>query len=663
MAGIAGFWRPKGGIDRDALAQRARALAGAIHPRGPDAESVWTDADVGTAFVHSHLDIRRDGAPSPQPFAPADNRAATCADASLLNAAELRRELEAVQSEPFSSGDDAEAIHRGCLAWGAEALAERLEGAFAFAFWNGREKRLFLVRDRLGVRPLYWSFRDGTLLFASSVGAFAAYARAAGLPSPEIDRDALGALMRYMYIPAPLSIYRGVGKLEPGRFLEIAAARGEPVVSQYGDPRAALREGVRNRLAVDTEGVPEELETILLDGVRRRLVPGVETGALLSGGIDSSLVTALLQSVSGRPARTFSIGFEEQEFNEAPYAKAVARHLGTCHTEHYFQPREVWETIPRLPLFYDEPFADSSQLPSCLVCRLARDSVSSAMTGDGGDELFAGYTRYHHPLANLPRMKPWKSALFRRGVKLLPPGCWDRLARFVPVRLLPPAHRRGFGRELYDRVGRFRPDVIDNYREQMSIWTNPGELVPGSNDFPGVYGDRSVMDDSPEPMDWMQYLDLIGYLPDDGGVKMDRAGLSAGLEIQSPLVDRRVLEFAWRLPPKLRTRNRQPKWPLRQVLFKYVPPELIDRPKLGFCVPLPNWLRGPMREWAEAQLNPSRLAREGWFNPSVAGDAWRRFLAGENLHHHIWCLLSFQTWLERPCPAPRNLLGPVESFL
>ncbi|MGE5271108.1 MAG: asparagine synthase (glutamine-hydrolyzing), partial [Thiohalocapsa sp.] len=511
---------------------------------------------------------------------------------------------------------------------------------FAFAFYDRDSGELVLVRDRLGIKPLYWGIVDGVLLFGSELKALRA------LPGwqPRLDRDALAAFMRHNYIPAPHTIYQQIHKLEPGTLLRLGSD-GVPHLTRYWDLRAIVERAVRMPAKLGDDEAVSELDALLSDAVRRRMVADVPLGCLLSGGVDSSLVTALLQENSNRPIKTFSIGFRDRMFDEAPFAREVARHLGTEHTELYVEPDDALGLIEKLPQWYDEPFADSSQIPTQIVCELTRRHVTVVLSGDGGDELFAGYPRYWLAL------QAWDKAnvapyglrkLLARGILSQNTARLDAIGRLAPARL-----RRRFGERAHLFANSILLDDPDRlYRDMLTHWHDPDELVLGAHEPKGLFWDRSTAEAIPQLLDRMQFLDSVTYLPDDILTKVDRASMSVALESRVPLLDHRVVETAWSLPRHMRMRGGESKWALRQVLYKRVPRALIDRPKMGFGLPLGDWMRGPLRDWVEHLLDETRLKRQMLFAPGPIRARWQAHLAGADWNYPLWTALMAQAWIE-----------------
>ena len=634
MCGIAGLLdleRRSGSQELEAL---GRAMAATLNHRGPDAHGVWSDAEAGVALGHTRLSIVDLSPAGAQPMASSCGACVIAYNGEIYNAADLRPELEAC-GRRFRGHSDTEVLVEAIAEWGVKAAVERLIGMFAFALWDRRTRTLSLVRDRLGIKPLYFGRQNGRVVFASELKAFEA------LPGwrPELNRDALAAYLRLAYVPSPHSIYRGIDKLAPGHVARIDAD-GKVETSPFWSVEKAAERGksapfnVSDREAIDT------LELLLGDAVGRRLVADVPLGAFLSGGIDSSTVAAMMRMRSNAAVRTYSIGFMEEGFDEAPHARAVASHLGTAHTELYVSPAEAREVIPDLPTIYDEPFADSSQIPTYLLSKLTRDHVTVALSGDGGDELFAGYTR--HRFARLASSMP---APMRRtlacGLGVAGPALWERV-----FSLLPAERRPKLAADKMHKAARlFRAGEEGGYLSLVSAWDDPDALVHGGREPKGPIFDAALARALPDPLDRMQYLDTITYLPDDILTKVDRASMAVALEVRVPILDHRIVEFSWRLPARFKMRGGTGKWLLRQVLYRHVPKALVERPKSGFAIPLGQWLRGPLRAWAEELLSEKRLSEGGLLNPAPIRARWAEHLEGtHNWHASLWTVLMFQAW-------------------
>lgn len=624
------------------MAARVRAMAETIRHRGPDGDGAWYDPAAGIALGHRRLAIIDLSDAGAQPMVSADGRYVVTYNGEIYNFEALAKELEQT-GHRFRGRSDTEVLVEACAAWGVERTVGKLIGMFAFALWDRQERRLVLARDRLGIKPLYWGRFGGLFLFGSELKALRAHPGW----TAEIDRDALAAYFRFAYVPEPLGIYAGIQKLPPGTLLTVADG-GEPEIVRYWDPRAVARDGASDPSRLTDNEAADALDTLLRDAVGRRMVADVPLGAFLSGGIDSSAVAALMQAQSTRRVRTFTIGFNEPGYDEAKHAKAVAAHLGTDHTELYIDPGDALDLVSRLPDWFDEPFADSSQMPTYLVSEMTRRHVTVALSGDGGDEMFAGYNRYAWG-ERIWRRLGWMPRPMRTGLAGLmtapPPAAWDRLFRMAPARLRPPEA----GDKLYkfaDALAAAGPD--DLYRRMVTQWGDPGGLVDGAVEPRGEIRDETVARDLPGFVRRAQYFDSVTYLPGDILTKVDRTSMAVGLEARVPLLDHRVAEFAWRLPQNQTIRDGRGKWLLRRVLDRYVPRALIDRPKSGFAVPLAAWLRGPLRDWASDLLDEDRLRRDGVLNPTPIRAAWEEHLSGRrNRQHQIWTVLMFQAWRER----------------
>jgi len=659
VCGLVGFFQAYSQRDGD-LATLLFPMTNAITHRGPNDSGVWLDVEAGIALGHRRLSILDLSPHGHQPMISPSGRYVIAFNGEIYNHRDLRSAIEASPSQP-SSTDEAVAINwRGhsdtevMLAaferWGIEGALPRFNGMFAFALWDMQEQLLHLVRDRFGEKPLYYGWMGDTFLFGSELKALKAHPSWCG----EIDRGALALYMRHTYIPAPYSIFRGISKLLPAHILSIPLAHKKletPQSHAYWSAKKVAEAGVRQPFKGSVEEVVESLDSLLRDSVRLRMEADVPLGAFLSGGIDSSTVVALMQAQSTRPVKTFTIGFREDGYNEARHAQIVAKHLGTEHTELYISAADAMATIPLLPMIYDEPFSDSSQIPTFLVSKMTRQHVTVALSGDGGDEMFCGYNRYLWG-RDIWRRTQWMPQLSRLAVARiftsLPTQSWDMI--FSSMRpMFPKTFRENLpGDKLHKLAGILEcrsPEAI--YRGLVSFW-EPKSVVIGASEPVTSLTDLAQWPDIPDFTQRMMFLDLVSYLPDDILAKVDRSSMAVSLETRVPFLDHRVAEFAWALPLEVNLRDGIGKWPLRQVLYKYIPRELIDRPKMGFGVPIGLWLRGPLRDWAESLLDESRLRHEGFFNPGPIRHKWFEHLSGKrNWQYQLWAVLMFQAWLDQ----------------
>lgn len=646
MCGLTGFltaghWS-SGEVAPSLLAQ----MAGAIVHRGPDSAGYWHDVESGIALGHRRLSILDLSPAGAQPMASVCGRYVIAFNGEIYNHMDLRL---ALGPSDWRGHSDTETLLAGFVAWGIKATLVRCIGMFAIAVWDKKERVLTLARDRLGEKPLYYGWQGqgnkACLLFGSDVASLKAHPAFAA----DINREALALYMRHNAIPAPHSIYQGIYKLPPGSLLAVSLAVRDPKIEVYWSLPQVAERGVATPFAgTDAEAV-DELEALLKDAVRQQMLSDVPLGAFLSGGIDSSTVVALMQAQSTQPVKTFTIGFNEEGYNEAVHAKAVARHLGTDHTELYVTPQQTLDVIPKLPGLYSEPFADSSQIPTFLVSQLARQQVTVSLSGDAGDELFAGYNRYvmtRNLWSKLGRVpKPLRKAT-AAGIKAVSPSAWNTLLK-PALPLLPVSlQQANIGDKLHKGAGVLNASSVDElYLGLVTHW-QPDQLVLGGTEPLTHLRGRPLPLAGLDEVQRMMALDAITYLPDDILVKVDRAAMGVSLETRVPFLDHRVVEMAWRIPQNLKLRDGVGKWILRQVLYRHVPKELIERPKMGFGVPIDSWLRGPLRPWAEELLSESRLRQDGYFNPVPIRQKWKEHLSGKrNWQHHLWDVLMFQAWL------------------
>jgi asparagine synthase (glutamine-hydrolysing) len=625
MCGIAGFWsadRPAG--DPEGILRR---MAGSLRHRGPDDEGVWWDGAAGVGLAHRRLAIIDLSPGGHQPMLSSSSRYVIAYNGEIYNYLDLRNELQAAGVR-FRGGSDTEVMLAEIERRGLAQAVQRFAGMFAFVLFDRETRTLSLVRDRLGEKPLYYGWAGQLLLFGSELKALRTHPEWRG----EIDREALASFLRYNYIPAPYSIYSDVRKVLPATILTFTAdaPRHEPSVVTYWSAREVAERGAANPMAGTVTELTDQLDALLRPVVRREMVADVPLGAFLSGGIDSSLIVALMQAQSDRPVRTFTIGFHEPTYNEAEHAKAVARHLGTDHTELYVTPAEALAVVPQLPALYDEPFADSSQIPTFLVSQLARQHVTVSLSGDGGDELFGGYDRYFIG----ERLRRWLRpvpGLARRGLasalRAWSPRQWDRGLEGVGV-------ASAFGHKVTgDRLHKLANALAGDsdratYRDLMSHWGDAEQVALGAVGRTAVVDDPAQWAAVDGLLPWMMFVDQVSYLPDDIMVKVDRASMGVSLESRAPLLDHAIAEFAWSLPLQMRINGGRGKQILRRLLERYVPRHLIERPKMGFGVPLVRWLRGPLNEWAAALLDPTRLRREGYLAEAAVTQKWNEHQEG-----------------------------------
>jgi asparagine synthase (glutamine-hydrolysing) len=631
MCGIAGYLNSQNNNSNiiEAMTQK-------LESRGPDDHGAWLSEDGNIVLGHRRLSILDLSAGGHQPMVSISGRYVIVFNGEIYNFAILRIELEKLGYK-FRGHSDTEVMLGAIDEWGIIEAVKKFNGMFAFALWDKKSRLLHLVRDRIGIKPLYYGWCGKTFLFGSELKALKVHPEF----NADISRQSLSLFLQYNYVPVPYSIYSGIYKLLPGTILTIDEKKGDflPEPSPYWSAKDIVQQ---DRLKLSEQEAVDGLEGLLLDSVKLRMVADVPLGCFLSGGVDSSLVAALMQSQSNKPIKTFSIGFFEDQYNEAQYAKKVAEHLNTDHTELYVSPGDAIEVIPKLPYLYDEPFADSSQIPTFLVSQLARQNVTVSLSGDGGDELFAGYNRYY-----------WGDNIWRK-IRLLPFGVRKSLAYIL--RKVPPGYWDKIlfnkfhlaGDKMHKLAGILTLKTPDSlYQRLISLDQNSFDLVKNenlNNAAVDLYSKEGIEGSFVERM---MYWDMMHYLPDDILTKVDRASMGVSLEARVPLLDHRVVEYAWQLPLPYKIHKDQSKWVLRQVLYKHVPSSLIDRPKMGFGVPIDSWLRSPLKDWAENLLNEQRLEQEEFLNPKPIRQKWNEHLSGKrNWQHQLWAVLMFQSWLD-----------------
>ena len=631
MCGLGGFLdsriAPGGAAVLEAMADR-------LFHRGPDDRGIWQDEAAGIGLAHCRLSIVDLSAAGAQPMASPGGRYVIAYNGEVYNHQALRRSLDELGRAPQWRGhSDTETLLAAFEAWGVEVTLEAAVGMFAFALWDREARILTLARDRLGEKPLYYGWSDGVFLFSSELKTLTAHPRF----QTDIDREAVSFLLRRQFIGGPRSIYRDIRKLPPGTILTVSLDRREPRIVPYWSVAKGAQAGLANRFSGSDSEAIDRLEALLTDAIGLQMVADVPVGAFLSGGVDSSAIVALMQRQSARPVRTFTIGFAEDAFNEAPFAAEVARHLGTDHTELYVTPVVALDVIPKLPALYDEPFADVSQIPTFLVSKLARTQVTVSLSGDAGDELFGGYNTYG--LAE---------RFFRLNSALPLPlrqALGGTLAAVAPVAGLVGrgnlARRFGLAADVIAA-----PTASATVERLLGHWAGqrvPVIGLPRMAEGPADDGFEAL---AITDLERMMLRDMAGYLPDDILAKVDRASMGVSLESRVPLLDHRIVEFALSLPMSLRRRGTTGKWILREVLYRHVPRALIDRPKKGFGVPLAAWLRGPLRDWASDLLAPNRLKRDGLLDPAPILRAWDDHCSGRrDRHNDLWSVLMLQQWL------------------
>jgi asparagine synthase (glutamine-hydrolysing) len=646
MCGLAGF------IDRRAIGRQSRLeiasdMAASLIHRGPDDGGLWAAESPSVAFAFRRLSILDLTPAGHQPMHSNCRRYTIVFNGEIYNHAELRAQLEQ-RGHQFRGTSDTEVILAAISEWGVERAVCRFVGMFAVALWDAREHQLFLIRDRLGIKPLYYGWNSSVFLFASELKALHQHPDFRA----DVSRPSVALLHRFGYIPDPYSIYQGIHKLLPGHILQLSAREnnfGHERLNSFWCAQEISKTREAQSSSLSTVDVAAELESLLKDAVRMRMIADVPVGAFLSGGVDSSLVVSLMQGVSTRPVKTFTIGFEEDGFNEAEYARKVAAHLGTDHTELYVTAREAQAVVPKLPEMFDEPFADSSQIPTFLVSELARRCVTVSLSGDGGDELFGGYDRYvlgNRAWSRLGWLPTVAKKMMAHTLRQWPAERWDRLFAIAAPMVSENSRVSFFGRKVHKLARMLSAGNSDQfYRLMVSQWQNPGEAVLNALEPPTAFDQFQNWNSPSAFLQRMMALDLVTYLPGDILTKVDRASMSVGLEARVPLLDHRVVEYAQRLPESFIFQNGQGKFILRKILDRYVPIELINRPKMGFGVPIGQWLRGPLRDWAETLLSVSALRQDDVLDPKPIRTLWSDHLSEKcDWGDRLWTALAFQAW-------------------
>ena len=651
MCGIAGFFNPKIDQSEESVAQILNAMSTAIIHRGPDGHGNWIDAESGIGLTHRRLSIIDLTSAGHQPMVSNSSKYVISFNGEIYNHNDLRYELKN-KNIKWRGHSDTETLLVCVEIWGIEETLKKITGMFAFALWDREERTLCLARDRMGEKPLYYGFQKGCFLFGSELKSLKAHP----LFEKNINRNALALYFRHNYIPAPYSIYEGIKKLEPGTYLLLSkkslslGCNENP--KSYWAFNDAVKAGIKKPFIGSDLDAIEQLEHLLQKSVNQQMMSDVPLGAFLSGGIDSSTIVALMQNNSNNPIKTFTIGFDEQNYNEAENAKAVANHLGTNHTELYISPQKAMEVIPKLPTIYDEPFSDSSQIPTFLVSDMTRSEVTVSLSGDAADELFGGYNRYFWANNIWDKIKKYPlpmRELAAKGIEKISPSIWNKIIKiFMPI--IPSRFQVTLPG---DKVHKFSSVLNSRTQEEIylrliSHWPDPSKVVKNGFEPMSVLNRADYMSKVKGFEEIMMIIDSTSYLPDDILCKVDRAAMAVSLETRVPFLNHNVVEFAWSLPMHLKIRNGQGKWVLRRVLEKYVPRTLTDRPKMGFGVPIDTWLRGPIKDWAESLIESTRIKEDGFLDPKQVRKKWEEHLSGErNWQHHLWDVLMFQAWLEQ----------------
>ena len=629
-----------------------KKMSDQIYNRGPDSSGTWVDLKNKIGFAHRRLAILELSGSGHQPMKSTSGRYVLTYNGEIYNHLELRKDLNKINPLlSWNGASDTETLLACFDEWGIKDTISNLSGMFAMAVWDKELNQLSLIRDRLGEKPLYYGWQgDGankTFIFGSELKPLKNHPQFEN----NIDRNSLALYMRYNYVPAPHSIYENIMKLEPGMLATITLASGSLLKEKYWDALSVAKEGLKNPFQGNEDSATDELEKILKKSISQQMLSDVPLGAFLSGGVDSSLVVALMQEESTRPVKSFTIGFDEEEFNEAEYAKKVANHIGTEHTDLYVSSKQALDIIPDLPKFYSEPFSDSSQIPTYLVSSLARKDVTVSLSGDGGDELFCGYNRY------IFTSKLWKSikssplalrkSLARNVNKI--PNNWINNSFSALNRITPKIFNAiQLGDKFQKGINVLDSENINElYKRLISNWHDPSSIVINGVEGKTIFSKDDYSLDEFNVIQKMMYIDSVTYLPDDILTKVDRAAMAVSLETRVPFLDHKVVEFSWRLPDSMKLKNGVGKWLLREVLYRHVPRELIERPKMGFGVPIGLWLKGPLKDWAEELLDETRLHSDGLFHPSLVRKMWNEHLSGvRNWQSQLWAVLMFQAWLE-----------------
>ena len=649
MCGINGFYSKSLSNFDDVIVK----MNSAISHRGPDTNGAWSDKNLGIVLGHQRLSIIDVSSSGNQPMQSSSGRYILTYNGEIYNYLKIRKELEMNNANiKWKGNSDTEILLESIGFWGIELTLQKIQGMFAFGIWDQKMRRLILARDRIGEKPLYYGWQgegnNRVFLFGSELKALKVHPEFNG----QINRDAIALQLRHNCIPAPYTIYKDIYKLLPGNYLELKHNDLKKELlsypKKYWSLTSSLMYGNKNQLKFNEDEIQKDLEENLKISIKKQMISDVPIGAFLSGGVDSSTVVALMQSQSHQPVKTFTVGFNEKEYNEAKFAKKIAKHLGTNHTELYVSPKAAMEVIPKISTIYDEPFSDSSQIPTFLVSQLTKQHVKVAISGDGGDELFCGYNRYKmsEKFSSIFRFMPFSlRKTLASTIQSISPHNLDKISRFIPILDQPT----NFGDKIHKGADVLNTkNFSDIYYTLCSHWKNPTEIVLNSKE-PGTLLTKFKPNiNYLNTQQQMMALDFLTYLPDDILVKVDRAAMASSLETRVPFLDHNLIEYVFKIPHSLKFRNGHGKWILKKILNQYVPKSLTQRPKVGFEIPLGSWLRGPLRDWAENLLNEKRLNQENFFNTKLVRDKWLEHLDGKkNWQHHLWDILMFQAWLEK----------------
>jgi asparagine synthase (glutamine-hydrolysing) len=649
MCGINGFYSKSLSNFNDVIVK----MNSAISHRGPDTNGTWSDKNSGIVLGHQRLSIIDVSSSGNQPMQSSSGRYILTYNGEIYNYLKIRKELEMNNANiKWIGNSDTEILLESIDFWGIEPTLQKIQGMYAFGIWDQKMRRLILARDRIGEKPLYYGWQgegnNKVFLFGSELKALKVHPEFNG----QINRDAIALQLRHNCIPAPYTIYKDIYKLLPGNYLELKHTDLKKELlnypKKYWSLTSSLMYGNKNQLKFSEDEIQKDLEENLKISVKKQMISDVPIGAFLSGGVDSSTIVALMQSQSNQPVKTFTVGFNENEYNEAKFAKKIAKHLGTNHTELYVSPKTAMEVIPKISTIYDEPFSDSSQIPTFLVSQLTKQHVKVAISGDGGDELFCGYNRYKmsEKFSSLFRFMPFNlRKTIASTIQSISPHNLNKISKFIPIL----DQQTNFGDKIHKGADVLNTKNFSNiYYTLCSHWKDPTKIVLNSKE-PGTLLTKFKPNlNYLDTQEQMMALDFLTYLPDDILVKLDRAAMASSLETRVPFLDHNLIEYVFKIPHSLKFRNGHGKWILKKILNQYVPKNLTARPKMGFEIPLGSWLRGPLRDWAENLLNEKRLNQENFFNTKLVRDKWLEHLNGKkNWHHHLWDILMFQAWLEK----------------